>query len=228
MPDSLIALRDRREAVIARVSDCYAADILDVDELEQRLDAAHGARTLAELDAIVADLAPTSLAMTTSSTTSLAIDDPSRAAQKKLRVMLGSVERRGRWTVPRHLDLRCLWGSAELDFRDASIGSGITTIDVRITMANLEIIVPPWLAVDVDVSSFAGNVEARHRAPPEPDPTRPMLRIVGAVRFGNLEIVTRLPGETERDARKRERKARKQLTRGIGDEPQRALPPGNK
>ena len=29
MPDSLIALRDRREQVIARVSECYAADVLD-------------------------------------------------------------------------------------------------------------------------------------------------------------------------------------------------------
>jgi len=49
-----------------------------------------------------------------------------------------------------------------------------------------------------------------------------MLRIVGAVRFGNLEIATRLPGETDRDARRRERRERKQLRQAR----QRALPPG--
>ena len=68
---------------------------------------------------------------------------------------------------------------------------------------DVEIILPPNLAVDVDVSSFMGNVEERHRTPPEPDPARPMLRIVGAVRLGNLEIMTRLPGETRRQAAKR-------------------------
>jgi hypothetical protein len=226
MADSLVALRDRREQVISRVSEAYAADVFDVDELERRLDLAHSARSVAELDALVADLA--GLATSPSPSTALvvagptAIDDPQRADTKRMRVIMSAIERRGRWSVPRTLDLRVLWGNAELDFRDASLGPGVTTIHVRVFMGNFEVVLPPNLAIDVDVSSFAGAVTERHRVPPDIDPSRPQIRIVGTVRFGNLEITTRLPGETARDAYKREKRERKQLR----DAETKALPPG--
>jgi hypothetical protein len=89
-------------------------------------------------------------------------------------------------------------------------------------MGNFEVILPPNLAIDVDVSSFAGSVTERHRVPPEDDPARPLIRIVGSVTFGNLEITTRLPGETARDAYRREKRERKQLRKAEN----KALPPG--
>jgi hypothetical protein len=223
MAESLVALRDRREQVISRLSDGYARDIFDVDELERRLDLAHSARTVAELDTLVNDLGDTPAASTALVPAGLtAIDDPARAATKTLRVIMSSVERRGRWTVPQELDLRVLWGNAELDFRDASLGPGVTTIHVRVFMGNFELILPPNLAIEVDVSSFAGSVTERHRVPPDADPSRPQIRVVGRVLFGNLEITTRLPGETARDAHRREKRERKQLR----DAETKALPPG--
>jgi hypothetical protein len=222
MAESLVALRDRREHVITRLSEAYAQDVFDVDELERRLDLAHGARSVAELDALIADLAPVaapSTALVIAGAT--AIDDPNRLDAKKQRVVLSSIERRGRWAVPRNLDLHVLWGNAELDFRDASLGAGVTTIHVRVLMGNVEVVLPPNLGIDVDVSSFAGSVTERHRVPPDDDPARPLIRIVGTVRFGNLEITTRLAGETARDAFRRERRERKQLRKES-----KALPPG--
>lgn len=219
MAESLVALRDRRHQVIARLSEGYAGDLLEVEELERRLDLAHAARTVAELDELVADLAPaptTALAPLGST----AIDDPHRAEHKKLRVIMSHVSRGSRWTVPRTLQLRVFWGNAELDLRDASLAPGVTTIDLGVWMGNVEIILPPHLAVDVDVSSFLGAVEERHRVPPDADPARPLLRLSGAVRLGNLEISTRLPGETRGDANRRERRERKQLR----EAQRRALP----
>lgn len=217
MAESLVALRDRRHQVIARLSECFASDVLEVDELERRLDLAHAARTVAELDALVADLAPvTTTALAPAAPA--AIEDPSRAERKKLRVVMSHISRTSRWTVPRTLELRVLWGNAELDFRDASLAPGTTTIDVGVLMGNLEIILPPHLAIDVDVSSFMGSVEERHRVPPDADPARPLLRLTGAVRLGNLEITTRLPGETAGDASRRERRERKQLRKAARQE----------
>jgi hypothetical protein len=106
-------------------------------------------------------------------------------------------------------------------------------------MGNLEVILPPSLGIDVDVSTLAGNVTERHRVPPDADPARPQLRITGTVRFGNLEITTRLPGETARDAYRRERRERKQLRRAERDDYRRerrelrdgggkVLPPGDR
>ena len=225
MAESLVALRDRREQVIARLSESYAQDTFDVDELERRLDLAHGARSVAELDALVGDLGPAAADPATSALVlagPAAIDDPNRADAKKQRVIMSSIERRGRWTVPRKLDLRIFWGNIELDFREASISPGVTTIHVGVLMGNMEVVLPPNLAIEVEVSSFAGNVTERHRVPPEHDPARPQIRIVGAVRFGNLEITTRLPGETARDAHRREKREQKQLRAAE----RKALPPG--
>src|SRR3954468_9935722 len=127
MPESLVALRDRREQVISRLSDGYARDLIDVDELERRLDLAHGARSIAELEALIADLADpeprtASTALVVAGPT--AIDDPQRAETRQLRVIMSAIERRGRWTVPRSLEVRVLWGDTQLDFRDASLGPG--------------------------------------------------------------------------------------------------------
>ena len=219
MAESLVALRDRREQVISRLSDGYASDLIDVDELERRLDLAHGAHSVAELDPLVADLGDPAPAASTALVRAgpTAIDDPERADARRLRVIMSAIERRGRWTVPRSLDLRVLWGNTELDFREASLGPGITTIHVRVFMGNLEVVLPPGLAIEVDVSSFAGAVTERHRVPPDADPGRPQIRIVGTVRFGNLEITTRLPGESAHDADRRERRARKDLRRAERD-----------
>src|SRR3954468_11343095 len=220
MAESLVALRDRREQVISRLSEGYAGDLIDVDELERRLDLAHGARSAAELEQLVADLgepapgAPPAALAPAGPNASAA---PGRAETRGLRVIMSSIERRGRWTVPRSLDLRVLWGDTQLDFREASLGPGITTIHVRVFMGNVDVVLPPNLAIEVDVSSFAGAVTERHRVPPDDDPGRPQLRIVGTVRFGNLDITTRLPGESARDAERRERRARKELRRAERD-----------
>ena len=54
--DNLVALRDRRELVIARLTEGFAKDLYDVDEFDRRIDLAHRARSLAELDDLVVDL----------------------------------------------------------------------------------------------------------------------------------------------------------------------------
>jgi hypothetical protein len=58
--------------------------------------------------------------------------------------------------------------------------------------------------------------------PPDADASRPVIRIIGTVRFGNLEITTRLPGETARDAYRREKREQRQLQKADN----KALPPG--
>ena len=231
MTESLVAIRDHRDQVIARLSDAYAQDLFDVDELDRRLDLAQQARTLADLEALVADLGAPEASTALVPVASTAIDDPARPAAKRMRAIMSSIERRGPWVVPKQLDTRVFWGSVELDFRQASLGPGVTTVEVKVTMGSLEIILPPGLAIDVDVSSVMGSVEERHRAPSTPDPSRPMLRVVGRVIMGSVEVETRLPGETNGDARRRERRERKQLRKAqrgelpAGDT--RALPPAD-
>ncbi len=188
MPTSDTLLADRRDHVIQQLSVGFAGDSFEVEELERRLDLAHSAESSRDLDALVADLVPTSVALV-----------PARP----LRVILGSVERRGPWVVPQHLVTRVVCGSVVLDLREARVAPGVTTIDVQVTMGNVEVIVPPGMTVEIEASSILGNIE--QRTEPTTVTGGPVLRITGRVKLGNLEVGMLRIGESFRDARRRDR-----------------------
>ena len=205
---ALVALRDRREAVIQVLTDSFANDLLDVDAFDERLARAHLADTVAALEALVADLAP--LPDGAAHTALAPLDDArpapvARAPRGRVTAVFSSIERRGRWVVPPATRAVSVFGSAELDFREASFAEGVTELHVRAVFGNIEIIVPPQLAVECEGAALFGSFEQGASA--VADPGRPLLRIRGSAIFGNVEVSTRLPGENERDARRRERKA---------------------
>jgi hypothetical protein len=176
-----------RDTIIDRLSTDYANGAFEIDELERRLALVHAAQTPAELEA----LAP-------AATTAL-------VASQRLRVVMGSIERTGPWAVPQHLSARVLWGNLLVDLRTARLAPG-TTIEVDVTMGNVEVLVPPGVDVEVDASSFMGNVEDHTERSYS---TGNVVRIVGRVKLGNLEVSTRRPGETRREARRRRRADRR-------------------
>src|SRR4051812_46517880 len=192
MTETLLA--ERRDVIIDRLSAGFANGLYEVEELERRLALVQTAETPAELDALVTDLVPVSQ-------TSTAL-----VPAKRLRVVMGSIERTGPWAVPQQLAARVFCGHLLLDLREARLAPGITTIEVNVTMGNLEVIVPPGLAVDVEASSFLGNVEDRIEPATS---TVSMVRVVGRVKLGNLELMTMRPGETERDVKWRRRAERR-------------------
>src|SRR5579862_804106 len=153
---SLVALRDRREQVIAMLTKGFSDDVFDVDELDRRLDRAHSATTLAELDELINDLAApaASTALVPASAHTLVRDDPNRPAEKKLWCVMSGIDRKGRWIVPRKMRVKCFWGGGRLDFRDADFGPGVTELHVSCIMGGFELIVPPTLSVDVDASAI--------------------------------------------------------------------------
>jgi Cell wall-active antibiotics response 4TMS YvqF/Domain of unknown function (DUF1707) len=215
----LVLVRDRREAVIQQLTDGFAHDLIDLPTFEERISLAHQAATVAQLDELVADLQP--LPAGASSTALVKLEaDPALEAQRPDRrrqlIVFGSSERRGAWVVPRQLRTVSVFGSAVLDFRQAQLGPGVTTVHVNAVFGNVEIIVPPQLAVESEGHAVFGAFEDHASAVADPD--RPVLRIVGTAVFGNVEISMRLPGESEHQARKRERKALKDAARP-------ALPP---
>ena len=133
-----------------------------------------------------------------------------------IRVVMGNVQRRGAWTVPAALSVRVTMGNAELELRDAIMVPGLTEIRVEVKLGNVEIIVPPGMAVEMNVTSFGGNamcdreaIAGTHTSPGTHAPRAThasRLRIVGVVRAGNCEVYTLGRGEDREDvARKRHR-----------------------
>jgi len=214
---ALVALRDRRAQVIELLSQHFAEDVLELDEFERRVDLAHGADTVVGLDLLVKDLevapapelaSPTALAVRAET----ALQGASAPLSKKrVLAILGGSTRRGAWRVPRHLRVIAVLGGVQLDFRDVVLPPGETHVQVTALLGGVDIIVPPTLAVDAEGSAILGGFDDMGRAPRQPDPDEPLLRISGLAMLGGFSISTRLPGESERQARKRTRREGKQL-----------------
>jgi len=187
-------VREARERAIAILQENFAHDVLDVDELERRVSAAHTSQSEAELAALVADLQPFEGAASSPVVNALVPASEVNAAAT-IRATRSATRRGGAWNVPRHLEVRGLMSATVLDFREARFPPGPIDIHVHAVMSSVEIIVPPGLSVATDGSAFMGVFEQVHRAPPHPDPDQPLLRIHGRAIMSAVEVKLRLPGE---------------------------------
>jgi hypothetical protein len=212
---ALVSVREARERTISRLSDAFSIDDLDLEEFERRISLAHRAESLQELEPLVADLpvpSATSALVPASPTMAVTVRRAGTGRHSQTLVaILGGTVRKGRWSVPRQIRIVSVLGGTQLDFREAELEPGETHVVVFSLMGGCEIIVPPGLAVDMDGISIMGGFEHLERAPLHRDPDAPYLRVSGFVCMGGVNITTRLVGETERDARRREKAERKAL-----------------
>lgn len=220
----LIALRDERERVIARLSDGFAHDELELEEFEQRLGLAHRSSSLAELSQLTGDLAAPAAAPVAAVAPVTALASGSVREEQTLAAVLGGTNRIGRWTPPRRLRVLAIMGGAELDFREATLQPGVTEVVISAIMGGVSIIVPPQLAVEMDGTAIMGGFAHSERAPAQHDPERPVLRVRGVAVMGGVDIKTRLLGESAHEARRR-RRALGGSRRALPDRRRAALPP---
>ena len=116
------ALDEARERVVQQLCEQYAHDALDDRQLEDRLDRAHAARSLQELDALVADLPALHDA---GSPAALSAPGGEVRDRQVMVAVMGAATRKGSWVPPRQLHVFAIMGGAELDFREARFGSGV-------------------------------------------------------------------------------------------------------
>lgn len=218
---ALVALRRRRAEVIEALSEHFTRDALALEEFEERLDAAHRAHTLLELDHLITDLepigqtAPAPAAPAATDQTALAPAgerqplEVHRRDQKKMLAILGGVDRKGDWRPARSNRVLAFMGGVDLDFRDVQLPPGVTEVKVAAIMGGVDIIVPPDLAVECEGFAIMGGFDDHDRAPVAPDPQQPLLRITGFAFMGGFDLQTRLRGESGWQARRRRRKERK-------------------
>lgn len=226
--DVLVAVRDARERVIARLSDAFAQGELDVDEFDRRLELAHRSESVAQLDELTAGLATPSSSTALVPVASAELAPGQQEGRQKVVAVLGNANRGGPWAPPRHLRVYAVLGNTELDFREARLAPGAIDIEVTACLGNVTVIVPPSLAVEMNGTAVLGSFEHSERAPASPDPGRALLRIHGLACLGNVDIQTRLPGESAREAwrrKRRERRTRRRERRALRSAERKGLPP---
>jgi len=179
-----LAVEQAREHAIRVLSDGFAYDALAEDEFEWRLGQLSLASSPAEVQALIADLPAPGIAPSTASYAGLPVP-----AEERIRGIMSEVRRDGAWRLPRRLSVRAVMSSVRLDLRRALIPPGCL-IEVRATMAEVQIIVPPGLPVEFDVSPIMGsarNDSARYPAAPG----APMVRVTGNAFMAEVRVRVR-------------------------------------
>lgn len=212
-----------RQQAIDALCEHFANDVLSVEEFERRVDSAHKAESAEDLRKLLSDL-PTGGLPVRREDAAPAVADRTRASVPASRVKergfmmaaLGGVERKGRWIPARQNYAVAIMGGIVLDFREALLPPGETEVWIFTAMGGANVIVPPGLTVESDGIALLGGFEHRDNAVANPDPDAPILRVRGLAVMGGVEIAIRLPGETEREAKKRRRFEKKNRGR-LGD-----------
>jgi class 3 adenylate cyclase len=171
-PAELRASHADRDRVVEVLKAAAADGRLTSDDLDQRVEAALTARTVAELDPLVADL---------TARTRAEVPDLAR-----IDCGAGSARRDGSWVVPRRLEIHIGSGSVQLDFRQALIGTPELRIDVQVSSGSLKLITRPGIVVDADdVTVNSGSVRVAPAAGPDV-PVELRVKVSGRVGSGSV------------------------------------------
>jgi hypothetical protein len=207
-----------RERAISVLSDAFAQDALDVDEFERRVTRAHTSESPEEIEALLADLPNAAVAATAPAAGPVAlVPAVQEAPAETVYAILGGVDRRGSWTVPRRFRVVAMMGGAMIDLREARFPRGVIELEVKAFWGGVQILVPPGLAVEVHGTAIMGGFQNVNRAPPTPDPEAPLLRVRGIAVMGGVDISMQLPGESARQAHRRRRLEARRNRRALPD-----------
>ena len=210
-----------RERAIEVLMEHVSRDLMDLDAFETMLDAVNRCSTAGELRELLSKLPPLeSSALATEMIPARGggpvVVDANRVREHGFLIgILGGTNRAGRWIPARKNFVLGMLGGAALDFRESLLGPGVTDLNVLAIMGGVEIIVPPEMAVEVDGMALLGGFEHQVDVPLRTSADVPTLRIRGLALLGGVTVEVRLPGETNRQAKKRRRLERKSAQRRL-------------
>lgn len=158
--DPLALSMPQREAVIERLTQSFAEDAITMDEFERRAELAYRVVSMADLQALVSDLPgpPENTASVTGTQGKKGRQDSRVGAGDRITTMWSSTERGMPGVMPRFFRIRTFMGNTELDFRQSTFEPGVTEVNVRCMMGNVELTVPEGVRVELVCSSVLGNV----------------------------------------------------------------------
>ncbi|MCW2797486.1 DUF1707 domain-containing protein [Nocardioides sp.] len=184
-PGRLRVSDEDRHRVAELLREAAGEGRLDLEELDQRLEAAYAARTYAELAPITSDL-PASQTPAVPSAVSPAVPGP--PTERHVAIMSG-LDRSGEWTVPAHLKISTFMGGAELDLREATFAAREVVITINAFMGGARIIVGPHTNVVIEGIGFMGGYSGPSGlVSAELDDDSPTVRVNGLAVLGGVSI----------------------------------------
>ncbi|EID53694.1 DUF1707 SHOCT-like domain-containing protein [Saccharomonospora xinjiangensis] len=193
-PKQLRASDADRERVAQVLHKALGEGRITLDELQERLDQVYSAKTLGELEPVVADL-PTDGSHLPIAPVVAASSVPDRrvggtpGSTTSIAVMSGT-ERKGAWVLPPQHNSFAFWGGVEIDLRHARFAEQYSTITAVAIMGGVDVIVPDDVAVEVTGVGIMGAFETRNKkgASPTAPPGAPVVKVTGLAFWGGVEV----------------------------------------
>ncbi|NKZ06349.1 DUF1707 domain-containing protein [Actinomadura latina] len=158
-----------RERVAAVLGEAYADGRLTVEEHSERTSRAYAARTLGELTGLTGDLSP-------EEAQPILVDD------RPVSVFFGRTRREGRWVVPVKLPILALFGTVDLDLREAVLQRRHIVVDTLVLGGRIRLIVPEGVSVSVTGRTILSTRDLRAR----PAQDGPTVEVGGTMIFGSV------------------------------------------
>jgi hypothetical protein len=181
---------------------------IDLEELDERLEATYAAKTYADLVPITLDLPahrdqPAGPTRPTAPAGSSPLVVPGPASEHHLAIMSG-LDRRGVWIVPEHMTVVALMGGANLDMREAKFAAREVVLTVNAFMGGAEIIVSPHVNIVIEgVGIMGGYSGPSSLVRAELDESSPTVRIRGVAIWGGVSVKRKqMPGQSRRSLRR--------------------------
>jgi hypothetical protein len=165
---------------------------LDLEELDERLEATYAAKTYADLVPITIDLpvpgepaaAPVQRRETAPATTSY---------ENSITIM-GGVSRKGAWLVPPRHQAFALMGGVDIDLREATFAARETVIYANAVMAGIDIVVDERTHVIVEGVGIMGAFEqSRDKVAPQITSDSPVVRVKGVALMAGVTVTRKGP-----------------------------------
>jgi hypothetical protein len=199
-PDpALLRISDAERHQVAEILRTAAGDgRIDMEELDERLEATYAARTYADLVPITVDL-PTGDQLPWQPPTLPSPVVPGPASESHVAILNG-LDRKGAWVVPRRLSVFAMMGGADLDLREARFAAQEVVITVNAFMGGAQITVGPHTHVVMEGTGIMGGYSGPDdRVPAELDANSPTVRIRGVAIWGGVSVDRKaMPGVKRR------------------------------
>lgn len=196
MADLTPSLSRAREQKISELSTHFANDDLTLEDLERRIERVYKAASVAELDAITADLGSAAPAIGRSPDARSASARGSTALvpnRGRILSIMGESRRMGRWQVPQRLEVAAVMSDMKIDLTQAVMPAGIVEIDMRVVMAACKVVVPPGMRVINEMHALMASVHSKADDAPAVAGSAyaPTIRLTGFALMSEVKVVVR-------------------------------------
>ncbi len=196
-PSQLRISDEDRHKVAELLRDAAGDGRIDLEELDERLEATYAAKTYADLVPITIDL-PAHPQQATPAVPRETL--PTTSTFENSISIMGDCTRKGAWLVPPRHNAFALMGGVTLDMREATFAAKETVVYANAVMAGIDIYVDARTHVIVEGVGIMGAFDqGRDKVPAEITADSPVVRVKGVALMAGVTVTRKGPrGELKR------------------------------